>query len=342
MRNRNPNNEPTTIASYALAIAKTLDDCGSDSKAILQDLDIPLEIRVDPFERLPRSKVTELFNRAVSETRDPYFGLRTAKRLTLTTFHALGFSLVASTTLMDFLERFSRYFKIASDNANMFLEQNGNLTHLIIQPTSDLVGNETQDAFTAFLVRFMNILYDGDFQAVEVELMRAMPPPGPQPYIEAFGCEVKFSMPTNKLIFNTEQLNEPLLGGSKELAEQNDQVVANFLAKLDKTDIVMQVKSMVIEHLSTGNVSKAFIADKLHMSPRTLQNKLARHNTSFKELVEDIRFNLAREYLNQPYLSVNEITYILGFSDTSTFTRAFKRWSGHSPSQFRESITSTR
>jgi len=77
------------------------------------------------------------------------------------------------------------------------------------------------------------------------------------------------------------------------------------------------------------------VAHQLAMSQRTLQRKLREHDTSHQQLLDDLRKNLARTYLDEPSMSIGEVAYLLGFSESSAFHRAFKRWTGQTPSEYR-------
>jgi AraC-like DNA-binding protein len=87
--------------------------------------------------------------------------------------------------------------------------------------------------------------------------------------------------------------------------------------------------------LGEGSVTEATIASDLHMSTRNLNRKLVAENTSFKALLLEIRSELASQYINDASLTLTEISYMLGFSEISSFSRAFKRWTGQSPSEVR-------
>lgn len=91
-----------------------------------------------------------------------------------------------------------------------------------------------------------------------------------------------------------------------------------------------------MEMLPSGRASARQVAEMLHLSVRSLQRKLAEKDTGFAQLLEDTRRELARQYVSNTRLSVGEITYLLGFSDPANFTRAFRRWTGQSPSAFRQ------
>ena len=107
------------------------------------------------------------------------------------------------------------------------------------------------------------------------------------------------------------------------------------LARLDRNDIVRQIEANIVELLPTGDCSRDMIASRLNMSPRSLLNKLEQRNTSYKEILENLRSTLAQQYIEQQDMPITEITFLLGFSDTSSFSRAFRRWTGKSPSDYR-------
>jgi AraC-like DNA-binding protein len=96
--------------------------------------------------------------------------------------------------------------------------------------------------------------------------------------------------------------------------------------------------SRIVEHLPDGPPNQKQIAATMNVSNRTLQRKLRDEGTSFIDLLQDARLNLAKKYLSQPQRSIVEIAYLLGFSEPSTFSRAFKRWTGSAPAEFRAAI----
>lgn len=326
---------PTTIASYAGAIAKALEYRGVDANAVLKEAGVQHLLGSDPMERLPIDTVSRLFKLSVKATNDPCFGLTVAKFMHPSTLHALGYSLLASSTVRDFCERVSRYFRLASQSGIMDLEQQAGQCRFVLSQLAAGVCVETQDAWIAFLVHFIRLLHRPDFNPLRVELIRPVPAPGPQPFEEFFKAPVSFGHAEVAIYIDPDEMDIPLQGASTEIAQHNDKIVIDYMAKLDRADIVSQVKSTVIDLLATGNISKQLVADKLHVAPRTLQLKLSQRDTSFQELLDETRRSLACGYIEQRGLSVTEITYLLGFSDTSNFTRAFKRWTGLSPSVYR-------
>ena len=136
-----------------------------------------------------------------------------------------------------------------------------------------------------------------------------------------------FGQETLGLYFDLNTMRDPLAGASRELAQHNDQIVMQYLEKLNRDDIVTG--------LSGGNFSRVAIAASVNMSASTLQVKLARAGLSFQQMLDETRHELALGYIEQSRLLIAEIAFMLGFSDLSNFIRAFKRWTGKSPTEFR-------
>jgi AraC-like DNA-binding protein len=129
---------------------------------------------------------------------------------------------------------------------------------------------------------------------------------------------------------------EPLITGDPALARVNDEQTLAYLDSFMAQTTARDVVDKIVEKLPDGPPNQQQIADALHVSNRTLQRKLKEEGTSFMGLLQDTRLQLARKYLRQPSRSVVETSYLLGFSEPSTFSRAFKRWTGVAPAEFRD------
>ena len=139
----------------------------------------------------------------------------------------------------------------------------------------------------------------------------------------------------NRLVFDHDSIERPLEGGNPELARFSDVIAQQYLTRIERDDIQARVREALLRRLEGSEPSQEEIAEQLYMSARTLQRKLGDSGTTYKELLDGTRRALAFAYLSAPEHSVNEITYLLGFSSGSCFTRAFRRWSGQSPSDWR-------
>ena len=320
----------TVIGGYVGAIVRALEARGIATDVILNAAGISQAPSNDPLNRIPLTSVRQLSAAAVELTNDPYFGLYAANFLHAANLHALGYAMTASATLRELCQRMTRYFRLLSGTSRPDLnirDGEARLEFVFVAESPPL----TDDVFGLFLVRLFSELSDGKVRPIRIEQHRPSPPDDGVRHARAFGCPVTFGNRHTSLVFDVSALDLPLTGASRELAEQNERIVVGYLAKLDRSDIQVRVRAVLQQQFPSGSVTKESIAKKLSMSPRTLQLKLAKSNTTFHEVVDQTRLALARGYIDNSAMSITEIAYLLGFSDTSNFSRAFKRWTGHSP-----------
>jgi AraC-like DNA-binding protein len=326
---------PRTMLSWTNAIAQALEARGVSSRPLFEVADIPYPSTVDPADRIESKKISTLFRLAVNETNDPAFGLTMVPYLHVANFQALGYALFSCSTLHEFCLRLVRFFKLISEGTQHHLEEEEGAFKLTLEILSPAICDEVVEAWMGTIVQFCRSIYRPDFSPLRVELMRPSPSSGAEKYGLFFNAPVAFAADNNALYFDRDDMFVALPTASTELARRNDEVLIQHLARLDKGDIVRQIEANIVELLPTGECSRDKIASRLHMSPRSLLNKLEQKNTSYKEILENLRSTLAQQYIEQRDMPITEITFLLGFSDTSSFSRAFRRWTGKSPSEFR-------
>jgi len=325
----------STIGSYAHAIAAALESRGIEPREMFQEAGVVFKSSPDPLLRLKNEEVGRLFAVATRLTGDPYFGIEVGMMLQPSNLHALGYGLMASSTLRDFCRRVENYYRLVSQAADFCHYEEGDVAILEARNITPDVCHESQDAYVVFMLRFMRFLYQKPLDPIWVEMLRPCPEAGPHPYLDYFNCPARFGCEFVRIALDSRVMDEELHGANTELALQNDDVVIRYLQEMDKSDIVNWVRGLVIKNLSSGTLSKTSIASQLHMSPRNLQFKLAAQGTSYQEILDTTRRELALAYIEQRRLAITEIAYMLGFTDSSNFTRAFRRWTGKSPSKFR-------
>ena len=151
-----------------------------------------------------------------------------------------------------------------------------------------------------------------------------------------FRAPVHFGAAENRLDFARIDLERPLDDGNPELAEHNETVLKKTLEQLQAPTWTRQVRAALEARLPDGEPSAEAIAGSLHLSLRSLQRHLAEEGVGYEALLAETRHALALRYLDDPRNALGEIAYLLGFADTSSFSRAFKRWTGRTPSQYRD------
>ena len=305
---------------------------------VFADANVPLPGIADPMQRMSIKEVGRLFECAIVATGNPYLGITVGKLIQPSGLHAFGFGLLASENLDDFCQRVCNYYRIVSQNAMFKYFESEGESILLATEIVEEVCDATQDAFVVLMVNLMRQLYQREFNRARLVLARPAPEGGDKPYLDFFNCPVRFGRRELRIVMDSAQLYRPLPGASRELARYNDDIVVDYLAKLDKQDLVNSVRNQITTGLASGRVSIKYVAEHLHMSPRGLQMKLATQDSGFQDILDEVRHNLAMCYIEQSRYAITEISYLLGFADASNFTRAFKRWTGKSPSDFRSQL----
>lgn len=328
----------TTISSMALLIAKAVDHCGIDSREIFEQAGLDPDLLSDSNARYSFEGMTRLWKLVVDQTADPCIGLKVAHYWHPTSMHALGYSWMASATLKEALERLVRYFHVITTTTNLILEEDEELVKLIFPIPSNLhPAVVATDTGLAVIIEMCRISYGDDFEPVHISMMREKPICDDE-FKLFFRSPISYSSATNFISFARRDVELRLPTANADLARVNDSIVADYLLKLDKNDIIAQVKSRIIEQLPSGNFTEELIAQNLNKSLRSLQRKLTEEGTTYRALLDTTRQELTKQYIYDSRYSINEITYLTGFSEPSNFSRAFKRWTGQSPSGYRASL----
>lgn len=330
----------TSYAGSVFVIHQALQSYGVDANALVRELGIDLAVLRRGNARIAEKTYDELVYRAVEASKDPAFGIRYAEHFHAATFHALGFALLASETIRDFCERWVRYFALINTDERVEFQEDSKAGSLYdLREASNAkpaVERAHEDAFLAIVIKFIRAIYKPDYVPLRITSRWPRPKTGYEVYRNYFGIEPEFDADRNAVVISRKDLGVPLPAAHRELARHNDQVVVDFLARMNKIDLPAQVNRKLIDLLPSGECSNEKVARALNMSVRALYNKLNKAGTSYQELLDDTRRQLAQQYIDKQDLSVSEIAYLLGFNDCSNFSRAFKRWSGQSPTEYRE------
>jgi AraC-like DNA-binding protein len=162
-------------------------------------------------------------------------------------------------------------------------------------------------------------------------------PATPSEFYRVFRAPIEFNANKDGFLLEKASFLEPLPTANAELAHSNDRIIKEYLAHMHRSAIGMRVRAKLVDQLSSGQAKEEAIAGFLGLSSRTLQRKLKEEGTSYAQILNDTRKELASQYISNSRLSISEISYLLGFAEPTNFTRAFRRWTGKSPSEYRMS-----
>ncbi len=335
--------QASVIGSWPLVISRALDHYHIDGNALLARVGIDQGVANQPETRYPLATIDRLWRLARNLTGDEAVGLTVARFVRPTSWHALGFAIWASDTLMECFRRLAENLRMFADYAEMTVTPFGESVEISVHRRSGLtrehLAPEEMDAFIGTSVLTSRHIYRPGFSPQSVWLSRSQPM-DPTPWNRLFKCPVFFNAAHDKIVFEAAAMYQPLLTASPELAEQNDALVAEYLARLDRSDLRTRLESLLLNHLPLGSLSIEEIAGALNLSPRTLQRRLQEKGISYQQVLDELRQKQALHWVRLNYLTIGEISYRLGFNHPANFTRAFKRWFDETPKKLRQSLVS--
>jgi len=326
---------PSVLSSWTRTIVRALEARQVDPAPLLAEAGLDRALLSDPNARLPITATGSLWGLAAEATGDPAFGLYASRFVEQTTFHALGYAVMASGSLREAFERFARYGRLVSDAGASILEVAGDrwLYRLDVSRDPPRPADESIDAMMALIARTCRLLSGGVVLPLEVQLARRKPSVSGA-YTRVFRAPVAFGAATNSLAYPAGSLDTRLPSANPELARHNEEVIERHLARLEQESMATRTRAWLVGRLASGEPRPADAARALGLSLRSLQRRLADEDTSFKQVLADTRSGLARAYLRDGRTTVGEVTFLLGFADTSSFARAFRRWTGSSPGEY--------
>ena len=327
----------TTHSGIAQMMMRTLRSYGLDTEALFAQVGLASPTSFTSQDRVEAVAMQKLWRLAVEQTADEAFGIRFAQQLHPMSLHGLGFSWMASDTLKDAIKRLVRYYRLITSAGEVVLEETTEGYRLCYRypAPKGAAAPASIDAAMAVFIQLCRLAKGDEVQPLRVELQRPTPQANATHSFDTFfQSPIQYDCDENCLFFEAAALEASLPNANPELARANDQVVINYLKAFDKKDIVSQIRATIIECLPAGTPSQEQVASLVHMSTRSMQRKLQEKETRFKAIVEDIRQELAETYLKDPQRSVGEVTYLLGYSEPSNFSRSFKKWTGISPAEY--------
>lgn len=330
-------NKHTGLIAAAQTWSKLFRLNGLDPVRIWQEVGAGFVVQDDPNARAPIHYLDAAVMLAASRITDPAWGLKMAQCWHPGNLGVLGHAWLASSTLRTSLKRLTRYWKIVTTRAETGIDETpkGLRFSYALPQTHPVIATFLPDGILSLVLEMCRVNAGERLLPVQVSLRRSHPK-DPGPWTGYFGCTVTFGAPDNSFTLATADVDRVLPTSNRPLAGVFDTLLTEQLAKLSRDDVVSRCKAEFLEQLSSGEPTADDIAQRLHMSGRTLQRKLAEANTTYVKLVDDTRRDMALRYIGDRNKSVSDITFLLGFSSQSAFSRAFKRWTGISPTAYRQ------
>jgi len=281
--------------------------------------------------------------RAVGETSgDPGIGLKLGAEPRLERYDATAIAAVCSRSFRDALQRLARYKQLTCpEEIRVHTEGGEAFVEFFYLQAEEVQPDVLVDLCLSWILSVGRRGTDDQIRTLRLELTR---PVQHRELLEShFGCRVRFKAGRNALVFRSSDLDRPFTTYNEELLKVLGAQLENELqARNASSDVGEQVRHALRRFLVGKRPTLEDVAQQIHLSVRTLQRRLTDVGITFQQLVEDTRRELARHYLKQSTVEINETAYLLGYEDANSFFRAFHGWEGTSPGEWRTRHRGTR
>jgi len=310
---------------------------GLDAPALFKQFKLDSEQLTNPSAFFKQDDLTLLWEEASRLTHNPAIGLTMGKQPTVSSFDAYSFSLMSCETVREGLQRTIEYQKIIGSAVELVLEHNELGCKMIYTSQgNDLpVAYQGFDAGLALQVFSSRFVTNQPINPISANFKQKRPE-NIAPYEDMFQCKLRFSQPDYSLELSHEYLDTPMIFANKTMHDHHAEIVQKTLKELSETTLSDQVRDLIYKKLSKGEPEIKEFAGFFNVSLRTFQRRLKSENCTFLSLLDNTRKTLAHDYACNRHVSLQEIGFLLGFTDHSNFYRAFKRWYDTTPGEYRE------
>ncbi len=325
--------EPMIRAAAATGFVNALRVAGVDPTAVLDEAGIDASLLEDPFALLPLRAFVAAFELGANRSGIASFGLKLGLSFRPETLGALGYVVLHSPTVRAALSGVDRYFAVHQGGTALGLEESGAQTvwsYRILDPT---IAPRRQDAELSIgmAVACVRAIFGQPWAPLEIWFEHAAPE-DTREHRRLLGADVRFRQACNAVVVDPSLLDREMPAPDPTLLEVLQRHVDALLAeRADETSLAAQVRTLIANAIAHGAPSIEAASKKMAMSGSTLRRRLREEDTTYQEQVDVVRKALAERYLPERGLSLTEIAFLLGYSDASAFTRAFKRWTGTTP-----------
>jgi AraC-like DNA-binding protein len=287
---------------------------------------------------IPMEHFCRLLDELAKATGDEAFGLHVGARLNAPHLGLIGQLAVTAQTLMEAIDNMRSNFFIFQSNTHFGLHQEEDLLWLSYAISDKRIPfhRHNADMMITIFVNFLRSVLGPNWSPVEVRFQHGKPDVGPK-YEKHFGCPIQFGRRINAIGINPRHLNAAMPKRDAQMHKLLKGVIDHLAAQRKiEADFGFIVKQHILMLMGSEPVTSRQVAQSMLLSEAQFLKFVRTKKLGFHDLVKETRFELARHYLDQPDISLTEISLLLGYSELSAFSRAFRRMSGETPQQYRQ------
>jgi len=320
----------------AKEIAPTLHDFGVDPDPVIREAGLDPRLFDDGTNVIPHAALGRLLTLSVACTTCPHFGLLVGQRATILSLGMVGRLMQHSETLGDAMRALVSNLSIQNRGAVPSLTISGDIALFafsVYQPEAESA-DQISDGSIAVAVNAIRALRGSDWRPSEVLLPR-FAPVDPEPYRRHFRASVRFNQETASIVFPAHDLDLRIAGADPMMRSLLEERILQ-LKSAQGSEFSDDIRRLLRTRLTSNHCSADDIAHLLTMHRRTLSRRLKGGGMGYRAITNEIRFEIARQLLQDTQVPLAQIAAALGYSEASAFTRAFRRWSGQTPTTWRD------
>ncbi|MGH7374530.1 MAG: AraC family transcriptional regulator [Candidatus Rokuibacteriota bacterium] len=329
--------KPMISVNAATGLIEAIEAAGGDPDRILSSLGLDRSLFSEPGGFIASSDFTRVLEQAARVTGDDCFGLHFGERYHPKDVGPVIYVVLNSPTFAVGFENMGRYLRVHNEAAKVSFVIEGSRAYARYLQTDLPVELTRQHNEYSLAVGLgtIRLMAGSQWTPLEVQFAHRAPPESAE-HLRVFGAPVSFGCATNAFVIERELVERPVPAADERLYPILKRYLDRVLEEMPREDrLLASVRRAVAESMRNGDPTLAQVARRIAMSPRTLQRRLGEYGVDFRGLVDDTRRRFSLTYLRDVKNTLSEIAYLVGYSEVSAFNRAFKRWSGLTPSEYR-------
>jgi len=342
---------PTISSTIINSIISRIEQMGIDSFLLKSEIGLDNFNLSDCDLKLNYRYVIDFIKLACAKYKGNDFGLVCGSKFQTLSLGILGHLLVTSSSGIDALQKYECYQQLIGDGIRFdfkdetICQNRGEqltVTLGIHPEIRDQVDSTLIDLFFAEMVEGLRLLTGDSAPLLQVDFQRSKPKNSDE-YQKLFACQVNFSQPNNRALMSKTWLKQPFFTTNPELHVILEQQINTVLNRMRGEDCFSnQVRYHIMKCIDGHKINISRISHCLSLSERTIQRRLQKTEHSFQSLLDEVRANFSMQQLQTNLVSIEELSYLLAFSEPSIYRKTFKKWTGMTPTEYKKSLLNTK
>jgi AraC-like DNA-binding protein len=320
----------------ATGLGEAIEAARADPGQVVRSVGLDRTALEDPHGFVPSADFARVLEAAAHETGDECFGLHFGERFHPKDLGPLVYVVVNSPSFAAGFENVARYLRVHNEAAEVGFVAGPPRWYMRHALNLSAVSHRQHDEYSlAVAVGTIRLMAGSDWAPIEVRFQHRAPARTAE-HVRVFGAPVSFGHAANAIVVERDLAERQVPAADARLYPILKDLLERILDEMPPVDgLLTSARRAIAESMRHGDPTVAQVARRLDLGPRTLQRHLEQHGTTFMRLVDDTRRQFSLRYLRDPKHTLTDIAYLLGYSEVSAFNRAFRRWTGSTPTDFR-------